>query len=157
MRIIRMGNNNTESLACMSLVLQILEYVAACWDRYKEGQINALDRVQNKAAKFANHTNHSVWETFAERSKIARICALFKAYTCEGAWKAIGGRLQETCYLSRDDDNGKIMGRKQITDIAKYPFVNEIIILCKKFTTEALATFPCKSQVLQYYWSWYIC
>ena len=87
-----MGHNNTESLAYISLVLPILEYVAACWDRYRKGQINALDRVQKKAAKFANHTNHSVWETFAQRSKIARICALFKAYTGEGARTAIGDR-----------------------------------------------------------------
>ena len=31
----------------------ILEYGASCWDPYKEGQINALDRVQKIAAKFA--------------------------------------------------------------------------------------------------------
>jgi len=64
--------------------------MAACWGRYRESQISALDRLQKKAAKFANHTNHSVWETFAQRSTIARICALFKAYAGEGALKDIG-------------------------------------------------------------------
>jgi len=34
----------------MSLVRPILEYGAACWDPYSEGQITALDRVQKKAA-----------------------------------------------------------------------------------------------------------
>jgi hypothetical protein len=34
--------------------------------------------VQNKAAKFANHTKSSVWETLALRGKIARICAFFE-------------------------------------------------------------------------------
>jgi hypothetical protein len=29
----------------------------------KYGQMNTLERVQKKAAKFANHTNVSVWET----------------------------------------------------------------------------------------------
>jgi hypothetical protein len=52
-------------LAYMSLVRPILEYGAACWDPYKEGQISALDRVQKKAAKFAHHTNNSNWETLA--------------------------------------------------------------------------------------------
>ena len=46
----------------MSLVGPILEYGAACWDPYREGQIIALDRVQKKAAKFAHHTNSSNWE-----------------------------------------------------------------------------------------------
>ena len=31
----------------------ILEYGAACWDSYMEGQTKALDRAHKKAAKFA--------------------------------------------------------------------------------------------------------
>jgi len=61
----------------MSLVLPILEYGATCWDPYREGQINALDRVQKKVAKFAYHTNSSNWETLASRRKLSRIkCSL---------------------------------------------------------------------------------
>jgi hypothetical protein len=45
---------------------------------------------EKKAAKFENQTNSSVWETLAQRRKIARICALFQAYTDERTWKAIG-------------------------------------------------------------------
>ena len=62
MRILKKGNGNTKNLAYMSLVRPILEYGAACWDQYREGQIHALDRVQKKAAKFAYHTNSSNWE-----------------------------------------------------------------------------------------------
>jgi len=40
MQILKKGNSNTESLAYMSLVHLILEYGAACWDLYREGQIN---------------------------------------------------------------------------------------------------------------------
>jgi hypothetical protein len=94
MLILKKGNSNTKSLANISLVLPILEYGAACCDSYKDGQINALDRVQNKAAKFTHHRNDSNWETLAQRREIARICALCKAYTGERAWKAIGDRLQ---------------------------------------------------------------
>jgi hypothetical protein len=79
-------------------VRPILEYGAVCWDPYREGKINALYRVQKKAAKFAsghNDRNGSDWEPLAQRRNIARICALFKAYTGERAWKAIGTMLFE--------------------------------------------------------------
>jgi len=55
------GNSNTKSLAYRSQMLPILEYRAAGWDLYSEGQINTLDRGQKKAARFANHTSDSVW------------------------------------------------------------------------------------------------
>jgi len=75
------GNSNTKSLAYTSLVRPILEYGAACWDPYKESKIFALDRVQKRGAKFANNTSDSVWETLAQRSKMARICDLFQTYS----------------------------------------------------------------------------
>jgi len=108
MRIPKNGNSNTKSLAYISLVCPILEYGAACWDPYKEGQISVLDRVQKKVAKFAHHTNSSKWETLASRRKLSRICALFKAYSGERARKAIGDKLQWSHYLSRADHEQKI-------------------------------------------------
>ena len=45
------GTSNTKSLAYMTLVPPILEYGAACWDPYREGQIRELDRVRRKAYK----------------------------------------------------------------------------------------------------------
>ena len=62
----------------MSLARPILEYGAACWDPYREGQISALDREQNKAAKFAHYTNRPNWETLASHRKLSRIYAYFK-------------------------------------------------------------------------------
>jgi hypothetical protein len=56
MRVLNKGNNNTSSLAYTSLMRPILEYGAACWDPIREGQLDALDRVQKKAAKFTNLT-----------------------------------------------------------------------------------------------------
>jgi hypothetical protein len=58
---------------------------------------------------------------------IARIYALFKAYTEGSAWKAIGDRIPKPCYLSRDDHNRKIGTSKQRTDVGKYSFVNRTI------------------------------
>ena len=78
-RILKKFNSNTKSLAYMSLVRPILEYGAACWDPFRDGQTSALDRVQKKAAKFAHHKKSPKWETLASRRKLSRICALFKA------------------------------------------------------------------------------
>lgn len=84
MRILNKGN----SLTYVSLVHLILEYGAVCWDPYREGQPNTLDCVQKKAAKLADHMSDLVWETLAYRSKVARICALFKVYSGEWTWKS---------------------------------------------------------------------
>jgi hypothetical protein len=56
------------------------EYRAGCWDLYKEDSVGALNRLQKRAAKFAN-THQTGWETLAERKMVARLCALYKAYT----------------------------------------------------------------------------
>jgi hypothetical protein len=128
MRVVKKENKNTKRLAYKSLVHPILEYVAACWNPYKECQINTLDREQNKAAKFAYHSGGSDWESsFATPRTLARICALYKAYTGERAWKAIGDRLQAPSYLNRVDHYWKIRAKKQRTDIEKYSFVGRTI------------------------------
>ena len=59
MRVLKKGNRNTKSLTYTSLVHPILQYGSACWDLCRQGQINALDRVQKKAAQFTNHTMDS--------------------------------------------------------------------------------------------------
>ena len=96
MCVLKNGNRNTKSLAYTSLVRPVLEYGSACWDPCREGQINALDRVQKKAAQFTNHTMDSDWESLAKRRRIACICAVFKAHTGERAWKAIRDRLRRS-------------------------------------------------------------
>jgi len=132
----------------MSLVRPILEYGAACWDPYREGQISALDRVQRKRPNFAHHTNISNWETLASRRKLSRICALFKAYAGERAWRVIGDKLQRPHYLSRIDHERKIRSRRQRTDIGKYSFVNRTIKDWNQLTAEVLRTLPCKLKTL---------
>jgi hypothetical protein len=69
MRILKNGNSNTQNLAYTSLVRPNLDYASSCWDPYREGEINALDRVQNKAAKFAHQRNELDWKPWprAER------------------------------------------------------------------------------------------
>jgi hypothetical protein len=108
MHVLKKGNRNTKSLAYMSLVCPVLEYGAACRHPYIEGQINLLDHVQGKAAKFANLTNASDCKTLAQRRTAARLCTLFKVYNGKWAWKAIGISLQRPYYLSRVDHVRKI-------------------------------------------------
>jgi hypothetical protein len=79
-----------------------------------------------------------------ERKKIARLCALFNAYTDERAWKAIGDRLQTPCYLSRSDHGKKIRSRKQHTDIGKYSIVNRTIQHWNQLPEVALGAHSCK-------------
>jgi len=133
----------------MSLIRPILEYGAACWDPYREGQITVLDRVQKKAAKFAHQMNSSKWETLASRRKLSHICALFKAYTGDRAWRAISDRLQRPHYLSRVDHERKIRSRRQRTDIGKYSFVNRTIQDWNQLPAEMLGTLPCKLNTLK--------
>ena len=94
LRVLKKGNRNTKILAYTSLVRPILEYGFACWDPCRAGQINVLDRVQKKTARFTNHTKDSDWETLVQRRTIARVCLLFKAYSGEWAWQVIRDRLR---------------------------------------------------------------
>jgi hypothetical protein len=91
-------------------------------------------------AKFAHHRNYLNWEILTQRREIARICTLFKVYTGERTWKAIGDRLQRPCYMSRVDHDRKIRSRKQTTDIGKYSFVNRTIQLWNQLPADALRT-----------------
>jgi len=81
MNVLKRGNSDTKSLAYISVVRPIFEYGSACWDPCRGGQINALDRVQKKAAQFTNHMNDSNWETLTQHRTIAYLCAFFKAYS----------------------------------------------------------------------------
>jgi hypothetical protein len=120
-----------------------------CCDPYREGQINPLDHAQKKAAKFANHTNNSGWETLVQCKKTVRICALFKARTGEWAWKSIGDRLKGPYDLSKDDHERNIWARIQRTDIGKYSFVNRTIKMWGQLPAEVLETCPCNSHIFR--------
>jgi len=109
-----------------------------------QGQISALDRVQKKAAKFAHHKNSPNWETLASGRKVSRICALFKAYCGESTWKPIGDRLQRPHYLIRVDNERKIRGGRQRTNIGKYSSVNRTIQHWNQLLAEVFGILPCK-------------
>ena len=125
------------------MVCPILQYGSACWDPCRVGQINALDRVQKRAAQFTNHTTDSDWETLAQPKTITHFCALFKAYTGERAWKAIHSRLRRVDLVRR------IRDPKQRTDIGKHFFVNRTIKNWNQLPAETLGTFSCKPKIFR--------
>ena len=109
-----------------------------------KGQINALDRVQKKAAKFVHHKIRPNWEPLASRRKVSRLCAVYKAYCGEQVWKEIGDSLKRPHYLNRVDHICKIRTRRQRTDIGNYSFVNRTIGDWNQLPAEVLETLPCK-------------
>ena len=131
------------------MIHPIFEYGSACWDPCREGQINALHRVQKKAAQFTNHIKDSEWETLAQRRMIAHLCALFKAYSGQRTWKNIRDRLRRPHYLSRVDHVWKIRDTKQSMDIGKYSFVNRTIKNWNQLPAETLGTFPFKTKIFR--------
>ena len=74
MRVLKKGNRYTRILAYTTQVRPIPEHTAVCWNPYIEREINALHRVQSKAAPFTHHTKDSDGETVALRRTIARLC-----------------------------------------------------------------------------------
>jgi hypothetical protein len=147
MRVLKKRNRITKSLAYTTLVRPILEYGSACLDPCRERQINALDRVEKKAAQFTNNTKDSEWETLAQRRTIACLCTLFKAYCGGRTWKALRDRWRRIYYLSRIDHVRKIRDGKQRTDIGKYCFVNRTTRNWNQLSAETLGTFPCKTTI----------
>ena len=118
-------------------------------DPYRERQIRALDLVQNIVAKLAHYCGGSNWEYLARRRKIARICALCKAYTGDRAWKEIGDRLQVPSFLSRVDHKWKIRARRQRTDVGKYSFVNRTVADWNRLPEEVIRDCHVKSQIFR--------
>ena len=74
----------SHSLLCIS------EYQS--WDPRRVGQIDVLDRVQQKTAQFTNHMKGCDWQTLSQHIIIAQLCALFKSCCGQQAWKAICDR-----------------------------------------------------------------
>jgi hypothetical protein len=81
-------------LAYLSLIRPLTEYGAVCWDPYRQNQIDALEHVQRRAAKFVrmgggpgdDRVNALGWEPLESRRRKARFRALFKAYLGYKAW-----------------------------------------------------------------------
>jgi len=77
------------------------------------------------------------------------MCGLYKVYTGERVWKAIGDMLQVPSYLSRVNHHWKIGTRKQRTDIGKYSFVNRSITDWNQLPEGAIVTSHGKTHIFK--------
>ena len=79
----------------------------------RESSSYGLSRYREFTGRGSRTDEVTDWESLSQRRLIARIFALFKAYTWVRAWKATGDRNLNPCYMRRDDHNRKIWNRKQ--------------------------------------------
>jgi hypothetical protein len=98
--------------------------------------------------RFDHHTGGPIWEPLAQRRK-ARMCALYKTYNGERAWKDIGDRLQAPNYRSIIDHCLKIRSKKIRTDVGKSSFVNRTISDWNRLPEGAIGTSLVKTHVFR--------
>ncbi|KAJ4441903.1 hypothetical protein ANN_11763 [Periplaneta americana] len=136
MRILKKSNRKSKELAYKTLVRPIMECGAVGWGPYRQNQIDSIEKVQRKAAKYVKmgngHDEEIVkdlgWELLKSRRRKTRLTALFKAQMGHKAWNDIDARLATPSYLGRTDHIRKFKCRKQRTDVAKFSFVNRSIV-----------------------------
>ncbi|PSN39579.1 hypothetical protein C0J52_21879 [Blattella germanica] len=112
MWFLKKGNAKSKEIAYKSLVRSTVEYGTSCWDPYKINQIDSLQRVQKRAAKFVRRGEGHGIERVAKK---ARLGLLFKTYKGHKAWRDILARIEKPTYYSRGDHKFKINTRKQRT------------------------------------------
>jgi len=86
----------------------------------------------------------------AQHREIAHISAVYKVYSRELAWKAVGDRLERPYCLIRVNYDWKIWNRRQRMDIGKHSFVNRTIQLWTKLPVNALGNFLFKLSTFKY-------
>ena len=75
--------------AVKSFVRPILEYACTVWDPHTQLNIDKLESVQRRAARFVLHRYHNTssvsemiakleWPALRQRRKVARLCMLYK-------------------------------------------------------------------------------
>ncbi|KAJ4439256.1 hypothetical protein ANN_07376 [Periplaneta americana] len=127
MRILRKASPKSREIAYLTLVRPLMEYGTTCWDPYRICQINSLERIQYRAAKFVkgkredeNDTIKELkWETLENRRRKTRITSLYRAHLGQKAWVDITAQLEKPKYYGRNDHDFKIKCRKQKTDVGE--------------------------------------
>ena len=131
-------NVATKSTAYISLVRPILEYAAASWDPYTKQNINSIEAVQKRAARFAKNNYKSTtsvtqlkdelgWDPLEKRRQNIRLIQFYKSYnnlspvTLEGLKRPV-----RTTRRSADGSN--FIAIQARTDCYKYSFVPRTVV-----------------------------
>ncbi|KAJ4428390.1 hypothetical protein ANN_24410 [Periplaneta americana] len=131
MKILRKASPKSREIAYLTLVRPLMEYGTTCWDPYRIYQINSLERIQYRAAKFVkgkredgNDTIKELkWETLENRRRKTRITSMYRAHLGQKAWVDITARLEKPTYYGRNDHDFKIKCRKQKTNVGSSLFL----------------------------------
>ena len=84
-------DDDSKGLAYCSLVRPVLEYAAAAWDPYTQKDINRIEMVQRRAARFVKHdyrrstsvtsiVDELGWSTLSNRRRASRLALFYKSY-----------------------------------------------------------------------------
>ncbi|KAJ4449513.1 hypothetical protein ANN_00913 [Periplaneta americana] len=147
MRVLRKGSDKSKEIAYKSLVRPVMEYGAACWDPYRLEHIKTLEKIQKRALKCCRKNSPLKWDTLTDRRTRIRLCALFKTYRGEPAWREIKNRLQPPNYSSRNDHSYKLRERRQRTGTGKFSFLNRTIRDWNALPADLLKALPTTKNV----------
>ena len=86
---LKIGKKKTKETVYKALVRPTLEYAATVWDPYTENEINSIEKVQRRAAKWVLNRHRQTscvssimdsmeWPTLQQRDKKARLGMFFK-------------------------------------------------------------------------------
>jgi len=125
-----------KNLAYLSLVRPNLEYAAAAWDPYTAKDIQQLERVQRRAARFVKkdyrHTTSVTglldelgWLPLFERRKHSRLMVFYKAFNNLSAISL--DHLSVSSRHTRASNENKFMSLPVRTNAFKYSFFPQTI------------------------------
>ena len=90
-RNLQVNNQQLKSQAYKTLVRPTVEYASTVWDPYTKKNINQLERVQRRAARYVQNRYHKTssvtdmlqqlnWRSLQGRHRDARLCMLYKIH-----------------------------------------------------------------------------
>ena len=129
---------DAKATAYTALVRPVLEYAAAAWDPYTKTDINRLEMVQRRAARFVSRDyrqttsataliNQLGWTTLADRRKNNRLTIFYRAYNHSSAI-TLDHLQRPTRGTRQTSDSSSFINIGSRTDAYKYSFFPRTVL-----------------------------